>query len=64
MRGVFYNVIDEKGRFVRLIYDADAVRDWDPPYQYDSHTFSYLYCRGIEKEIDPEPFGLELEVEE
>lgn len=58
MNTQFYNIIDEKGRFVRLkaVLVDERV---GPSGQYDSHTLSYLYCREMEREYHPKPFGLE-----
>ena len=53
----YYNRIDEKGRFMGLKTDPKGTG------QYDTHTFSYLYCREIEKAMTHnEPIGLEVRI--
>jgi len=51
----FYNVIDEKGRYCGLKIDPKGRSG-----QTETHTFSYIYAREIEKELcDGNPIGLE-----
>lgn len=53
----WYNVLDEEDRFCGVILTQ---MNGYPSGQYDTHTFSYLHCRMIEKElVGGQPIGLE-----
>lgn len=54
----FFNVLDERGRYVGLKVDLDT----DGP-QADTHTYSYLGARQVHEELG-ETEGLEKITEE